>query len=179
MISGEPPRPGVYVATGPRNLPSWFLHALCPALARGAQVFWIDAANAFDAYGAGYAARGLGFDPRPVLSHVHLARPFNAFQLETIVRTKVPALWRQEPIVLADPFPMLYDEDLPEPEARRIVGSVLSAMRALPAIWMVLAVDHEAPAGRRDWLPRWMHQAAACASLTHVGPQWQLQEATA
>ena len=178
MLPADPPGPGVYIATGPSGLPSWFLHALCPALGRGARVFWIDAGNCFDAYGASYAARQLGLDPRPVLSRVRLARPFNAFQLETIVRSKVPPLWRGEPIVLSDPLPMLYDEDLPEPEARRLAFGVLSAMKALPAVWLVLAVDREAPAGRRGWLAEWTREAAACAGLRRAGDRsWLEREA--
>jgi len=144
--------PGIYVATGPRSLPSCFLRALCPALKRGARLFWLDAGNSFDAYGASRAARALGLDPRAALRQVSIARPFNLFQLETMVRSKLPAKWRGEPVVLSDPLPMLYDEDVPFREARRVFCSVLAGMRALPAAWMVLAVDCRAPAGRERWL---------------------------
>ena len=56
MAADEVPA-GVYVATGPLSLPSWFLAALCPYLGKGRGVFWVDAGNRFDAHGASYAAR--------------------------------------------------------------------------------------------------------------------------
>jgi len=46
---------------------------------------------------------------------VDLARPFNLYQLETMVKVKVPDRWQGEPIVIADPMPLFYDEDVPPP----------------------------------------------------------------
>ena len=172
MAAGGVP-PGVYVALGPVNLPSWFLCALCPVLAMGRQVFWLDAGNRFDVHGASYAARSLGFDPRPLLARVRLARPFNLFQLETMVRRRLPDLWRGEPVVLADPFPMFYDEDVPLAEARRVARSVLEGMRLLPAPWLVLAVDRPAPKGREGWLGEMIRLAASVATLEPTDKGWR------
>lgn len=143
--------PGHYAVSGPRELPSRFLTALCPALLRGMKVLWLDAGNTFNAYGAGYAARFAGADPRAALARVELARPFNLYQLETMVRVKVPERWRGEPIVIADPMPLFYDVDVPESGARRVLARVLEGMMSLPAVWLVLAVEHSAPPGREKW----------------------------
>ena len=177
MVPVDHPGPGLYVATGPRLLPAWFLSALCPALAHGTRLFWIDAGNSFDAYGAGYAARALGRDPKAVLRQVSLARPFNLFQLETMVCRKLPAQWRGEPVVVADPFPMLYDEDVAIHDARRVLTTVMSGMKALPAIWMILSVERQAPRGRERWPQELIAQASGVAGLRASGETWELQEA--
>ena len=145
-------RPGRYLITGSRELPSRFLSALSPALARGARLLWLDAGNAFDAHGASYAARRAGLDPREMLARIALARPFNLFQLETMVRRKVPGLWRGEPVVVSDPMPLFYDEDVPAAEARRVLRSVAEGMRALPAAWLILAAERRPPPERAGWL---------------------------
>jgi len=124
---------------------------LCPTLLGGARVLWLDAGNSFNAYGLGYATRFCGADARAALARVDLARPFNLYQLETMVRVKVPERWRGEPIVIADPMPLFYDEDVPAAAARRVLTRVLEGMMALPAVWLVLAVDREAPVGREGW----------------------------
>ena len=169
------PAPGLYVATGPRALPSWFLSALCPALAHGARLFWIDAGNSFDAYGAGYAARALGRDSKTVLRQINLARPFNLFQLETMVCSKLPAQWRGEGVVIADPFPLLFDEDVPIAEARRVLTRVIGGIKALPAIWMVLCVERPAPLGRESWPRELLTHARGTAGLQSTGETWELQ----
>lgn len=176
MVSVERPLPGVYVATGPNLLPSWFLSALCPALKHGTRIFWIDAGNRFNAYGASYACRGMGWDPRPVLANINLARPFNLFQLATMVRRKVPAIWRGEPVVVSDLFPLLYDEDVPAAEARRVFADVLDGLNALPAVWMILAVDRQAPAERIGWFPELARQAGGQARLEAADQRWRLEK---
>jgi hypothetical protein len=143
--------PGTYVASGPGDLTGRVLTALCPALLRGARVLWLDAGNSFNAYGAGYATRCLGADARAALANVALARPFNLYQLETMVKVKVPEKWRGEPVVIADPMPLFYDEDVPAAAARRVLQRTLEGMASLPAPWIVLTKDREAPEGRLGW----------------------------
>ncbi|HXT00477.1 MAG TPA: hypothetical protein VN915_07360 [Elusimicrobiota bacterium] len=151
LLSGGRLPPGHYVVSGPRDLAGRFLTALGPALLSGARVLWLDAGNSFNAYGLGYASRVLGADARAALSRVELARPFNLYQLETMVKVKVPERWRGEPIVIADPMPLFHDEDVPAAAARKVLGRVLEGMRALPAAWLVLIQDSPAPAGREGW----------------------------
>jgi hypothetical protein len=143
--------PGHYVVSGSRDLPGRFLTALCPALLGGARVLWLDAGNSFNAYGLGYASRFFGASSRAALARVELARPFNLYQLETMVKVKVPERWRGEPIVIADPMPLFYDEDVPIAAARRVFTRVLEGMMSLNAVWLVLAVDREPPEGREGW----------------------------
>ena len=143
--------PGHYVVSGPRDLPGRFLTTLCPALLTGTRVLWLDAGNSFNAYGLAYASRFLGANARAALAQVDLARPFNLYQLETMVKVKVPDRWHGEPIVIADPMPLFYDEDVPAAAARRVLTRVLEGMMSLPAVWLVLTTDREAPAGREGW----------------------------
>jgi|CXWL01.1.fsa_nt_gi hypothetical protein len=143
--------PGRYVVSGPGDVAGRFLTTLCPALLSGARVLWLDAGNTFNAYGAGYATRCLGSDARAALANVLLARPFNLYQLETMVKVKVPGHWRGEPVVIADPMPLFYDADVPAAAARRVLTRVLEGMVLLPAAWIVLTVDRPAPEGRSGW----------------------------
>ena len=128
-----------------------FLTALCPTLLRGSRVIWLDAGNSFNAYGLGYATRFFGADSRAALARVDLARPFNLYQLETMVKVKVAERWRGEPIVISDPMPLFYDEDVPVAAARRVLARVLEGMMALPAVWLILTVDRPPPEGREGW----------------------------
>jgi hypothetical protein len=139
----------VHTILGSSWLPAWFLSAISPALARGKRVYWIDVGNRFDAYGLGRTARDRGIDPNRALAGVQLARPFNVYQLETMVRAKLPAAWRGEPIVLSDPLAPFLDEDLPVSEIERILPRLLDAIRALPAQWIVLGVERKTTPERR------------------------------
>ena len=130
LVPADPPAPGLYLAAGPRLLPSWFLSALLPALGRGGRVFWIDAGNDFNAYGASYAARSLGFDPKPLLARVSLARPFNLYQLRTMVCGSLPKVWRGEPVVVSDPMGLFYDEDVPAADAKRVATEAAQRSKA-------------------------------------------------
>ena len=149
---------------------------MCPALARQTGVFWIDAGNSFDAYGAAYAARALGREPASVLRQVRLARPFNLYQLETMILKKLPGERRNEPVVVSDPFAPLYDEDVPAAEARRVFSGVLEGMRSLPAIWLVLAVERPAPEGRQGWPAELARRASGSAFLRPSGARWRLEK---
>lgn len=177
MMGRAGPEPGIYAAAGLACLPSWFLSALAPALVDGTRLFWIDAGNGFDAYGAGYAIRRLGADARAALRRVELARPFNLFQLETMVCRKLPGLWRGEPVVVSDPFPMLYDEDVHIRDARRVLTRVIEGMKALPAVWMVLSVERPAPRGRESWARELLSHARHVARLESAGERLRLARA--
>lgn len=178
MLRGEPPPPGFYLATGPRFLPSWILRALGPFLGRGAEIFWIDGATPFDAYGSSQAARSRSDDPHAMLHHVKLARAFNLYQLETMVCQKVPRLWKGELVVVSDPMPFFYDPDVPEADARAVLQRMIAGMRALPAVWMMLFVERTPPAGREGLLRAISREAAVAASLTNAESRWLLAPVT-
>ena len=166
LLASDPLPPGLHLAVGARDLPARFLRALAPALARGGGLFWIDAGNGFDAYGFSAAARALGFNPAPLLARVRLARAFNFWQLETLVTKKLPALWRGEPVAVSDILAPFYDEDAPWPQARAAFGRVCAGLKALPASWLILAVEREPPAGRRPLLPELVGLARGWRSAT-------------
>ena len=177
LVPADPPAPGLYLAAGPRLLPSWFLSALLPALGRGGRVFWIDAGNDFNAYGASYAARSLGYDPKPLLARVSLARPFNLYQLRTMVCGTLPKAWRGEPVVVSDPMGLFYDEDVPAADAKRVFDGFLRGMKSLAAVWLVLSVERKAPEGRAAWAGELARQAQGAANLRPAGPAWLLERA--
>jgi hypothetical protein len=137
---------------------------------------WLDASNAFDAYGVSYFVRSAGWNPKDILSRIDLARPFNLFQLETMVRQKVPRRWRGEPILISDPMPLFYDEDVPVAEARRVMRGVIDGINALPAVWLILTVDREAPPERADFLDELCRGANGHATLRRVGDEGRLEK---
>lgn len=132
--------PGIHILRGPRFLPAWALRELCPHLIRGARVAWIDAGNRFDAYGLAKAALALGAVPQRVLSRVQLARPFNAFQLVTMLAWKVRALGL--PVVLSDALGLFYDDELPLEEARRAFQSFLACLPETGGPLLCLLPEH-------------------------------------
>jgi len=164
------PSPGRYLAVGDGRLPRWFLSELAAALGRGLRVTWVDAGNSFDAYGLSYAARAAGFDPKLVLSRVLVARPFNLFQLETMVCEKLLALNAGSPIVLSDPLALLYDDEVSLEEASLVFERVRAGMRALPALWLTLAVTRRAPKGREAWLDILIKESDSCSFLIPSSP---------
>ncbi len=138
-------------------------------------MFWIDAGSSFDAYGLGRTARALGIEPRRVLSRIRIARPFNVFQLESMVCRSLPRLWRGEPIVLSDPLIPFIDEDLPAAEVRRILPRVLEGIRRLKAVWLVLMVRREVPKGR-EWVPAALaREARSVSHLEEDEGRWRLR----
>lgn len=138
--------PGIHILRGPRFLPAWTLHELCPHLARGARVAWIDAGNRFDAYGLAKAALSLGVDPRRILERVQLARPFNAFQLVTMLARKIQPLGL--PVVLSDALGLFNDDELPLEEARRAFQSFLECLPGTGLPLLCLLPEHRVPQGR-------------------------------
>ncbi|MBL0057928.1 MAG: hypothetical protein IPP35_02150 [Elusimicrobia bacterium] len=138
---------GFHVVWGPHGVSQWVLEALCPLLEGAAKVYWVDAANRFDAHGFAKAAQVLGLDPRATLSRVHLARTFNAFQLAALVAGKLPRL-PVAPVVLADPLAPFYDADLALEDARRAFDRLRFGLADVPGPVLVLLVDRPAPPDR-------------------------------
>lgn len=164
----SPAAPGLYAALGHSRLAGWALRALAPALAEGVSIYWIDAGNRFDAHGLGESAKTLGRDGRQLLSRVKLSRPFNAYQLESVVCAKLPQIWRGEPVVLADPFSPLSDPDLPEADAQRVFGRLLQAIAALPAPWLALVTPYKGPPARARMLERLLRAAKRVLTLDNA-----------
>jgi len=85
----RPPKPGLYTAVGDADLISWSLRALAVTFAPEHRIVWIDAANQFNAHWIGQSARAFHKDSKEVLRSFKYARPFTAFQLETMVNQKL------------------------------------------------------------------------------------------
>ncbi len=112
QILPRPPKPGLYAATGDRDLISWSLRALAVTFAPEHRIVWIDAANQFNAHWVAQSARAFHKDSKDVLRSFKYARPFTAFQLETMVNQKLlPAVQSCRALfaVVASPL-WLYEE---------------------------------------------------------------------
>jgi len=103
----RPPKPGLYAAVGDAYLISWSLRALAVAFTPENRIVWVDAANQFNAHWIGQSARAFHKDSKEVLRSFKYARPFTAFQLETMVNHKLlPAVRGAGALfaVIADPL---------------------------------------------------------------------------
>ncbi len=155
----------LHVVCGPRGISRWALEALCPLLETPRTLYWVDAANRFDAQALSKRAQELGLNPRTVLSHIQLARTFNAFQLVALLSGKLPRL-SPGPVILADPLAPFYDEDLPLEDARHAFRRLLLGLADVPGPVLALVVDRSAPSSRGDFSPRFLKLAQ---SITRVG----------
>jgi hypothetical protein len=111
MLIPRPPSPGLYAATGEDIIPR-ALRALAVTFAPEHRIVWIDAANQFNAHWVALSARVFHKDSKAVLRSFLYARPFTAFQLETMVNQKLlPAVRRSHALfaVIAGPL-WLYEE---------------------------------------------------------------------
>lgn len=155
-----------HAVCGPRGISRWALEALCPLLETPRTLYWVDAANGFDAHALSKKAQELGLNPRTVLSHIQLARTFNAFQLVALLSGKLPRL-SPGPVIIADPLAPFYDEDLPLEDARHAFTRLLLGLADVPGPVLALVVDRSAPSSRSDFAPRFLKSAQ---SVTFVGP---------
>jgi hypothetical protein len=155
-----------HVVCGPRGISRWALEALCPLLETPRTLYWVDAANRFDAHALAKRAQGLGLNPRTVLSHIQLARTFNAFQLVALLTGKLPRL-PPGPVILADPLAPFYDEDLPLEDARHAFNRLLLGLSDVPGPVLALVVDRSPSPSRGDFSSRFLKMAQ---SVTSVGP---------
>ena len=107
----RPPRPGLYAASAVDVIPR-ALRALAVIFTPKNSIVWIDAANQFNAHWVAHSARVFNKDAKSVLSAFNYARPFTAFQLETMVNHKLlPAMQKSRALfaVIAHPL-WLYEE---------------------------------------------------------------------
>lgn len=159
---------GLHALSGPRGVCTWALEAIAPWLADAATVYWIDAANTFDAPALAKAAQRQRLDPRAVLSKIQIARTFNAFQLTSLVIGRLPGM-PAGPAVLADPLAPFYDDDLPLEDARRAFARWRDALAATARPVLALLVERRAPPGRGDFAPRLLAGARSVARASAGG----------
>lgn len=164
--------PGIHILRGPRFLPAWALRELCPHLVGGARVAWIDAGNRFDAYGLSKTALALGAPPGRVLARVQLARPFNAFQLVTMLARKVRALGL--PVVLSDALGLFYDDELPLEEARRAFRSFLECLPGMGLPLLCLLPEHRTSPDRDFFTAEFLTRGKDVLTLESVAEGFRI-----
>jgi hypothetical protein len=172
LLQPSPAGTGFSLAVGPRHFPAWALVSLCPFLAAGGRVSWVDAANSFDLFGLSRAAQARGADPRAVLDRVELIRPFTAFQLEKIAARPPRG---GTPLVLSDPMSLFYDEDLPQDDALRLFDRFLGHVSGFRTPAVVLAVRRTPAPARASFASRLRSRAGAVAVLSHGEGAWRLE----
>lgn len=155
-----------HVLCGPGGISRWTLEALCPLLEGPTKIYWVDAANRFDAHALAKTAQRCQMDPRGVLSKIQLARTFNAFQLAALVTGKLPRL-APGPVVLADPLAPFLDEELALEDAQRAFQRFCLGLADVPGPVLALVVDRPSPPGRNYFSRRFLKLAQ---SVTPVGP---------
>jgi hypothetical protein len=166
---------GYYLAVGPKELLSWALCTLCPALNQGGQVYWVDAGNRFDAYGLGEAAKALNLSPQAIMSRVWLSRPFSAFQLEALVTRKLSKMSPHIPVILSDPLGQFYDEEIKDQDANKVFQKFLSGLKQLPMTVLALAVKRQPPKNRAHFSLSLAQSAQATAHLNVDHGDWSLE----
>jgi hypothetical protein len=144
VLVPQPPRPGLYITTGPENLVPWALESITRTFAYPARIVWVDAANAFNAYLVGMAARASYKDPNLTLQSYQVARPFTPYQLETMVSEKtLPAMRRVGALfsVIADPLRLFKDAEGRDTQLRQCYRRFLAGLENLARQVPVLALD--------------------------------------
>jgi hypothetical protein len=160
-----------HVVCGPPGISRWALQALCPLLDGPSLLYWVDAANRFDAHALAKAAQEHGMDPRQVLSKIQLARTFNAFQLADLVVGKLPQ--HPWPVVIADPLAPFYDEDLDVEDAHVVFERFRLGLADIPGPVLALLVDRSIPRDRDSFSHRFLKSAE---SVIRVGPPRLLEK---
>lgn len=133
----------------------------------------VDGANALDPYLLSGLARRVGQPPGTILSSVHIARIFTAYQLEAAVAERLEsAVAERRPgaVLLAGLLDTLHDEEFSAAEARRIFRRVLRTVTRLaagPLLLVAACPDHPPVPGREAFLPglaaaaAWVFRVAA------------------
>lgn len=142
-IIPQPPAPGIYIVQGPKSFESWVLEYLSRTIVFPSKVVWVDAANAFNAYLVGITARSAGREPAAVLRSYFVARPFTAYQLETMVASKLmPSVQKVGAVfaVLADPLRLFADAEGRDTQIRQCYERFIAGLRAASRETAILVV---------------------------------------
>ena len=122
-------------------------------VARGRQVFVVDAANRFDPYQLVREGRKRGLRPEQVLSQVWVARAFTCHQLVELVQEGLPAELagaKNALVILLGPCSLFYDEQVPLAERRRLFRTMMGGLARIKqrAALVVPAAQPAAPGGQ-------------------------------
>jgi hypothetical protein len=126
------PPAGLAALYGPDSVP--LALALTAQIALQRPVWVVDGGNRFDAlWVAEYIARS-GKPPEPILARIHVSRAFTCHQMaERILSLPAPGpeggAGEAAPLVVLRLLDTFYDENVPLPEARRLLGALWPALR--------------------------------------------------
>lgn len=110
------------------------LHIVTERVLAGEPVLYVDGANTFDPFAVGRLARARRRQPRHVLAMIHVARAFSPHQMERLVADCLGAAlgrYQARIAMLAGLFETFYDQALPDYEATRLFGRMMSAIDQL------------------------------------------------
>jgi hypothetical protein len=171
IITPPPPAScGLHLVVGASEIQSLVLYALARPLHAGGRAYWIDAGNAFDAYGLGNVSRAARLDERRVLARLQVARPFTAIQLVGMLTRQLPRIPSGCPVILADPMALFYDHEMPERDVSRIFREFREAVRALTQPLLALAITRPVPEARRHLSTQLVTEARRVAWLRVAAP---------
>jgi len=135
LLWGEPLRPLAAAAA------AW-------AVARGAPVFIVDAANCFDPYQLVREARTRGLDQRQVLSGVRVARAFTSHQLVRLLQEELARELSPGGLaLLLGPVSLFYDEQVPLKERRRLFQEMVDTLTTIKDRAPILLLQPLLPQG--------------------------------
>lgn len=100
----------------------------------GEPVLYLDGANTFDPFVIGRLARTHRWQPRTVLSMIHVARAFTCHQMERLVSDCLDAAldrYQARIAILSGLFETFYDQAIPEQEALRLFGHMMESVTRL------------------------------------------------
>jgi len=105
------------------------------AVLAGRRVVYLDAANSFNPYVLARVVHRRRLD-RGLLRRIIVSRAFTCHQLEALVRERAAPAARAhgaDLVIASDVGALLYDEEVPLPEARRVTASIVGHLGRGPA----------------------------------------------
>jgi hypothetical protein len=111
----------------------------------GHVVLYLDGANAFDPYILSRLAKAAGQDPKAAMQRLRLSRAFTCHQLETLIAERLPAAiaqYRPGLVVLSGWSHLFHDENVPAPEAFRVLQNTARQIRSLAAAGQPILATH-------------------------------------
>lgn len=107
---------------------------LCAKAALEGEVVFLDGGNSIDPYGIARICKSRRIDPRLVLSRIHVARAFTAYQLATLVDERLGIAVRDSganTVVVSCLLEMFFDKDIPYRESYQLIKRCLGEVGAV------------------------------------------------
>lgn len=183
FLAGKEQVAYVRVLYGPRFPNKVALYGVGQFLLGGRQVLVLDGANSLDAYYLARLARTAGQSPAAVLSRLYVSRAFTCYQMADLVLDKLPAVIGQmgfKVVVCAGLLETFYDEDVPLPEAGRLLARVLGQIRHLARQKTVFVITSPEPSekvkNRVVLLNMLKREAALVVRIEREESGWKVQQ---